>query len=78
MIKILKNILRNDEFIEKLNLILMLYLLRNAVEKDPKEESIRIEIFKVFKKLYFNKIKSNIFINLLKIYLPERIIKVIN
>jgi len=56
----------------------MLYLLRDAVEKDPKEESIRIEIFKVFKKLYFNKIKSNIFLNLLKIYLPERIIKVIN
>jgi hypothetical protein len=82
IIKLLRNILKIPEFIEKMNLSIFLFLLKkvillkNTINKSNKEivNTLRIEILKAIKKFILNEKVGFAIRSLFEFYLPDRII----
>jgi hypothetical protein len=82
IIKLLRNILKIPEFIEKMNLSIFLFLLKkviflkNIITKSNKEtiNTVRVDILKVIKKFILNEKVGFAIRSLFEFYLPDRII----
>ncbi len=73
--------IKNDEYIEKLNLIIFLFLMKCVItlkeRSEQKEINItRLEILKIIKKFLLNNKIGSVINRLLEFYLPQKIIDV--